>query len=122
MRLGGILVLVEQPQALAEDEIRKEGPEGGLTRVGPEGEEEKNADERPGPEKRLKVVKLKHGAKNGDGSDGKRSLPLASEERLESVGRGDVGACEWYMLVTVSDEAEAIADGRTHAHVRICGC
>lgn len=71
LRLGicGILV-VEESQSLAEDEIGEEGPEGSFCGIGPESKEEKNADEGPSPEESLKIIELKHGAEDGGRSDG----------------------------------------------------
>ena len=119
MRLGSLLILVEKPETLAKDKIGKERLERSLARICPEGKEEKNGDESPGPEKGLQVVKLKQGTDDGDGRDGKRIIPVTTKERVNGIGGSDVdvGARYGDMLLAVEEEAEAPTDGRAHAHV-----
>lgn len=120
MSFSGILV-IEKSQAFAEDEVGEERAERSFGGICPESKEEENADERPSPEKGLKIVELKHGAKDGGRSDGERRLSLTTKEHLEGVGWSDVYSCTgvWHIALAVKEEAEASTDDRTNAHIKI---
>lgn len=100
--MHGILV-IEESEALAEDKVCKEGPERGLTRIGPEGQEEEDGEKRASAKKSLKMFELEHGRKDGYWCYRKWEVSLATKERLKCVGGSevDVGVGEWYIVMAV---------------------